>query len=174
MEPVLSRRQHVVVVGGGAIGCSTAYLLARAGFAVTLLERDRIAAHASGRNAGNLSPIHGALPALISLTLEAFRLHAGVYAELGQLGFANYAITPLKRLHLAFDAADLQHLEQTAEGFKSAKGFSSAWIERDDLRRIVPAIPPEVEVGLLTEGNATLDGEDFCRSLATAAQHLGA
>lgn len=52
-EP-LDRRVEtdVCVVGGGIAGTTQALLLARSGFDVTLLERDRIADHASGRNAG--------------------------------------------------------------------------------------------------------------------------
>lgn len=42
----------VVVVGAGIAGLSTAYALAREGVSVVVLERDRIASGASGRNAG--------------------------------------------------------------------------------------------------------------------------
>src|SRR6478735_4657753 len=42
----------VVVVGGGLIGCWTAYWLARAGVAVTLIERTAISWGATGRNGG--------------------------------------------------------------------------------------------------------------------------
>src|SRR5687768_4341375 len=42
----------VVIVGGGIIGAACAYELASRGASVTLLERDHLAAHASGRNQG--------------------------------------------------------------------------------------------------------------------------
>src|SRR5216117_4092557 len=42
----------VVIVGGGIIGAACAYELARSGASVTLLERDELAAGASGRNIG--------------------------------------------------------------------------------------------------------------------------
>jgi glycine/D-amino acid oxidase-like deaminating enzyme len=45
---------EVVVVGGGIIGAACAFELARAGAAVTLLEKDELAAGASGRNLGYL------------------------------------------------------------------------------------------------------------------------
>ncbi len=47
----------VVVVGGGVIGCAVTYFLAREGLSVTLLERDRLHAHASGAAAGMLAPL---------------------------------------------------------------------------------------------------------------------
>jgi glycine/D-amino acid oxidase-like deaminating enzyme len=42
----------VIVVGGGIVGVSCAYELARAGASVTLIERQELAAGASGRNQG--------------------------------------------------------------------------------------------------------------------------
>ena len=52
-----SSAPRVVVVGGGVIGTCCAYWLARAGAAVTLLERGRIAGEASRGNAGTISEI---------------------------------------------------------------------------------------------------------------------
>ena len=44
----------VLVVGGGIVGCSAAYYLARFGIDVALVERDGLNAGASGANAGSL------------------------------------------------------------------------------------------------------------------------
>lgn len=49
---------RVIVVGGGVIGLSCAYYLARAGADVVVLERDRIGAGASSGNAGTVSAGH--------------------------------------------------------------------------------------------------------------------
>jgi D-amino-acid dehydrogenase len=46
---------HVTVVGGGAVGLSTAYFLDRAGFRVTLVERARVGNGASRGNAGEIA-----------------------------------------------------------------------------------------------------------------------
>ncbi|MGB1840196.1 MAG: NAD(P)/FAD-dependent oxidoreductase [Longimicrobiales bacterium] len=48
----------MIVVGGGVIGISAAYELARAGAAVTVLERDRVGAGASSGNAGTIAVGH--------------------------------------------------------------------------------------------------------------------
>ena len=47
-------RFDVVVVGGGLIGCASAYYLAKAGASVLVVERGLINRGASGRNAGSL------------------------------------------------------------------------------------------------------------------------
>ncbi|HSH74178.1 MAG TPA: FAD-dependent oxidoreductase [Longimicrobiales bacterium] len=49
---------RVVVVGGGVIGISCAYYLARGGARVVVLERERLGAGASSGNAGTVSPGH--------------------------------------------------------------------------------------------------------------------
>lgn len=50
--------RHVIVLGGGVVGVCAAYYLARAGAAVTLLERADIAAGSSHGNAGLIVPSH--------------------------------------------------------------------------------------------------------------------
>ena len=63
---------RVVVVGGGVIGVSAAYHLARRGASVSLLERDELAAGASRGNAGTVSPGHPPLnkPGRISAAIR--------------------------------------------------------------------------------------------------------
>ena len=44
--------ERVLVVGGGIVGCATAYYAARNDAQVTVLEREHVAYGASGRNPG--------------------------------------------------------------------------------------------------------------------------
>ena len=44
----------VIIIGGGLHGCSAALHLARAGVKVIVLEKDHVARHASGVNAGGV------------------------------------------------------------------------------------------------------------------------
>lgn len=170
----VSSKRKIAVVGGGVVGCATAYLIARSGLKVNLIERDGIAAHASGHNAGNLNPLHGTPPALIPFALESFRIHREVSSELAQLGCASYAALPVKRVHLALSEADRHQLEETAAIFAGTEGFSSVWLDRNDLRGIECRLAPDIRFGLLTEGCLVLDSYDFTCSLAGAAVKLGA
>jgi D-amino-acid dehydrogenase len=67
MEP------EVVVVGGGAIGVSAAYELARRGARVTLLERDGLGSGCSAGNAGLVCPSHSAPLATPAALREGIR-----------------------------------------------------------------------------------------------------
>lgn len=49
-----AQASDVLIVGGGLMGCSAAFFLARRGRSVTLIERDRTGQHASGTNFGNV------------------------------------------------------------------------------------------------------------------------
>jgi len=69
----------VVIVGGGVIGAACASELASRGASVTLLERDHLAAHASGRNQGLwVLPEDDVNVSMAMASLETYR---GVAAE---------------------------------------------------------------------------------------------
>ena len=166
--------RQVVVVGGGVFGCATAYQLARAGMKVTLLERDAIAAHASGHNVGNLNPLYGTPPSLVPFALESFRIHKEIRAELTQLDCANYELQPVRRIHLGYEEADRPKLEETLALFKTTSGFAVEWLDQDDLYRLEPRLAPEIRFGALTKGNMAVDSSSFTHSLVEGAVKLGA
>jgi glycine/D-amino acid oxidase-like deaminating enzyme len=64
----------VAVVGGGVMGTAAAWFLAEAGSSVLLLERDELAAGASGRNSGSIQrPFDAVLAGLHRETLTIYR-----------------------------------------------------------------------------------------------------
>lgn len=54
----MSDVRSATVIGGGLVGCSSAYYLCRAGWNVTLLERQKIGSGASHGNCGYVCPSH--------------------------------------------------------------------------------------------------------------------
>jgi sarcosine oxidase subunit beta len=49
-----TRASDVLIVGGGIMGCSSAFFLRERGCSVTLLERGLVGQQASGTNFGNV------------------------------------------------------------------------------------------------------------------------
>lgn len=120
----------VAVIGGGIAGCATAAFLAEAGAAVTLYEREAIAAGASGRNSGVVQhPMDPLLEPLHDASLE-------LYAGLGH-GFALPA-EPAGILVVAHDAAALTaDLDAARARFPA---LAPEWLEGAALQEAEPSL----------------------------------
>jgi D-amino-acid dehydrogenase len=119
----------VAVIGGGIAGCATAALLAEAGAAVTLFEREAIGAGASGRNSGIVQ--HPMDPALVALYEDSLAL----YRELGH-GFELPA-EPTGVLIVSEDDTLRSAHAAAAERFPE---LAPEWLEGEALRAAEPAL----------------------------------
>ena len=168
----------VVIIGGGAAGCAAAYYLAAIGVKATIIEREGVASHASGYNAGGLNPLegHGWPDPLMSMALQSFALHKELWDALPAETGIDYNGRIMSILKVALDPEDLDDLRATLETFNSAPepGFSAEWLEREDVLALEPRITPEVIAGIRAVGNGALDGLEFTQALAAGAEKLGA
>ena len=97
----------VAIVGGGIVGCSAAYFLARSGVSVALFEKGRIAGEQSGRNWGWVRQ-QGRSPVELPLMMQSLRLWKELPTQLGEdIGFHQGG-----SLYLAEDAKQLAALEE--------------------------------------------------------------
>jgi D-hydroxyproline dehydrogenase subunit beta len=157
---------EIVIVGGGVIGCACACELARAGHDVLVLERDGLAAGASGRNQGLLLP--GAAPAYQPL----FREGVARYAELTD-GPVPFGFRPVAQLLLAADAAALQHAERQA-AVLGRGGLEATRLEPHELLALEPSLAPDLLGGLRIEGGYVLDPPSATAAWAESARRSGA
>ena len=80
----MSDQARIIVVGGGIVGCSILYHLAKAGCAdALLLERAELTSGATWHAAGN-THTQSAIPNLSKLQAYSLELYAGLAAEVGQ------------------------------------------------------------------------------------------
>jgi len=97
----------VAIVGGGIIGCSTAYFLARRGISAAIFEKGRIAGEQSGRNWGWVRQQCRA-PLELPLMMQSLRLWQELPAQLGEdIGFRQGGT-----LYLAEDEKELAGLAE--------------------------------------------------------------
>src|SRR5438105_2629785 len=132
-----SRSADVVVIGGGLHGCSVALYLARAGAKVIVLEKDHVARHASGVNAGGVRRLgrHLAEVPLSVASLDMWHRIADLVDD--TCGFESHG-----QLKVAEDEAGLAALRERV-GQVKALGFAhEELIGRDELRELVPALAP--------------------------------
>lgn len=179
----LPAASEVVVVGGGMLGCWTAYWLARAGHRPTLVERAAISWGASGRNGGlvraGLAEGYTAAVARIGeadaraiwqLSREGQPLvHEVVPAE----GIAcDYRMSG--SLSLWLDAAAMAAAQRSIAQLPDAAD-TVALLDRPGVQEhILTPLGPEIVGGLLFSDGAQLHSARYLAGLAAAARRHGA
>jgi sarcosine oxidase subunit beta len=125
----------VIVIGGGLHGCSAALHLARRGAQVLVLEKDYVARHASGVNAGGVRRL-GRDPAEIPLSVASMELWHRIHDLVDDdCGFESHG-----QVKVAESDAELDSLRQRVEAVR-ARGFEhEELIDRHELRAVLPAI----------------------------------
>jgi glycine/D-amino acid oxidase-like deaminating enzyme len=159
----------VLVVGGGIVGAACARELARAGASVVLLEKDELAAGASGRNLGYLDTSKD--PALAPLARASLARYLEAVEEAPFPVFLDR--DPIGTLAVTLDQAELGELRAWVDAAR-AVGVGAERVERDELASLEPALSHDVlEAWLLDEGRR-VDPGALTVALATDAREHGA
>lgn len=128
-------RADVVVIGGGIVGVSAAFYLARKGVSVALCEKGRIGGEQSSRNWGWCRTM-GRDEAEIPLAIESLRLWGRMNQEVGaETGFRKSGI-----VYLCESQSDIHQYE--------------AWLRRARQFQVASRLLSAVEVAQLLPGSA--------------------
>lgn len=163
-----------IVIGGGVIGCSIAYHLAKAGVKTTLLERGQIGMEASNAASGILSSLFGnptePYTRLVNESLAMFHTLApelaeasGVDIEFAQCGELELALTP--------DEADAYRSAAAAGDWRSDQ---AQWLDAQTAREMEPELTPSVEGALFMPEVCRVNNQRLSAAYAGAAARLGA
>ena len=166
----------VVIVGGGAAGCATAYYLAKQGIKSTIIERDGIASKASGFSAGLLNPLQGErVPGpLAPLAIKSFRMHREIWPELLESG-VDFEPEIISGVAVAYDESEIAAMEETHRIFSEADDdFRATWLDADQLHEMEPRLAPGAVRGLDAYGNATLSSYRYVLALVQTIEKMGA
>ena len=166
----------VVIIGGGAAGCATAYYLGLAGIRSTIIEGDAVASQASGYAAGLLNPLQGSdIPGLLGpLAVESFKMHRSLAEELPAATGIDYESRIVTQVKMAMDESEIPGLEETFKIFAAAPGFEAQRLDSAELHSLEPRLGPSVISGVYTKGNVGLDSYKYTMALAAGAEKLGA
>jgi glycine oxidase len=169
----MSRAPDAVVVGGGVIGAAVAWSLARAGLAVSLLERGELAGQASSVAAGMLAPIsesRGDGP-LRRAGLASLARFPALVIELREASGIDPELVVSGCVRLPADDADAAALRTLL-----ADGLGLAWLEPRDLQSLAPGLSPAARAhgGLFAPSEAHVRSPLLARAFAAAAAAAGA
>ena len=127
----------VLVIGGGLMGCATAYYLAKSGAKTTLVERNSLPGLETTARSGAIIRAHYGVPALVTLALEANKRYARFDDEIGHpCGFVTSGYSVL------VDAADAQNLKDITAMHQSL-GVNAKLLTPTELKEIVPSLKIE-------------------------------
>jgi glycine/D-amino acid oxidase-like deaminating enzyme len=159
----------VAIVGGGIIGAACAHELARRGASVVLIERDELAAGASGRNQGWF--ILSADPPCAPMS----RVSLSVYLDVVDTSALTvwFDRDPIGFLLVATDERGVSAARTHAVEWE-AIGVTAEMLDATDLRDAEPALAEDVIAGWLLDEGRRVDPGALTVALATAARHLGA
>jgi glycine/D-amino acid oxidase-like deaminating enzyme len=161
------KTESVVIVGGGFVGGSAAYHLARQGVSVTLVEKEHPGWGASGRNAGYLSMITRSAGAQLDLAWAGRDLYKQLSAELDNFDYRESGTLT----YFFEDQASF------VEGFAARRredGLSVSVISADDARALCPILPDDLFGGVHSLEDGFIHPEKLSTALATAASRAGA
>lgn len=160
---------RTVIVGGGAVGLSLAYHLARRGVNdAVLLERNRLTSGTSWHAAGIVGPLR-ATPNMTRLAMYAGELFPRLEAETGlSTGYRRTGGYWLARVPERMD--ELYRIAALGRHF----GLSPKMVSTADLARALPCVATEGLVGVMEVAeDANVNPVDLCMAYARAATDAG-
>ncbi len=161
---------RVVVIGGGVVGCSVLYHLARAGWTdVVLLERSELTSGSTWHAAGGMHTVNGD-PNVAKLQ----KYTIGLYKEIEALSGQATGVHLTGGVMLAATQARLDWLRSMAAKGRYL-GIQLEEISAKEAGEIMPLIDPSQFVGAVkTDVDGHLDPSGVTHAYAKAARKLGA
>lgn len=164
--------QHdVIVVGGGLMGCSVAFRLAKDGASVLVLERSVPGAEASSAAAGILGPTVESFDDALALQLgrRSRELHAALAEELDELLGVDVGFRRSGVVKVALDEHEAAELDQQAESLRIQGVRCDRW-DADELLRQEPACNPDALGALSMAEDAQVEPRKLLAAVALGAE----
>ncbi len=170
MTVTLPSEARVVVIGGGVMGCSTAYHLAKAGVAdVVLLERKKLTSGTTWHSAAQVRQLRSSA-GLTQLIRNSVALYESLEAETGlttgwlQKGSLSVATNPDRLTHIRRQAA-------LARLF----GVDAEEVDAVEAKRLWPLLNTDDVIGAVySSGDGRVNPSDLCAALVRGAKQAGA
>ncbi|MGK0182071.1 MAG: glycine oxidase [Halioglobus sp.] len=164
-----------IIVGGGLIGLSIAWQMARKGMRVTVLEREIAGKKASWAGSGMLTPYSEAGfedDDLFRMGEKSLHLYPRFLAELKVDLGAEIPMDSHGSLIVAKDRDDMEYLQRIHE-FKVHKGFPVKWISGEEARDLEPLLSPRISSAIYLEKECQVNNRLLIEALKKALRLKG-
>lgn len=171
----MSQSHPVVVIGGGVIGLSIAWRLARRGEAVVVLERDRVGQAASRVAAGMLAAaaeVGFEEPELYDLCRDSLR-EWPAYAE--SLESESGHALDYRSFGTLVVADDRDAAEALRRGFRfqEEQGYPVSWLTGSEALEQEPMLSPRIVAAVSVPEDHAIDNRALLAALGTAIKKAG-
>jgi glycine oxidase len=164
---------HVVVIGGGIVGCSVAHALADHGAEVQLIDMRGPGLGATQASAGMLAPyIEGHDEALRRLTVQSLSLYDRFIARLVTESGAPCEYARTGSLQVARTETGAQALDADAARLLS-EGVACSLLDGDGVRALEPALATEIVRGLLIPSHGYVNVANLMTLLEQSLERRG-
>jgi glycine oxidase len=170
----MTETRDVVIVGGGVIGLSIAFALAREGIRPTLVDRRDLGREASWAGAGLIPPVgeNRSRQPLVALRSWSAELYPRWSAALEQETGIDIGYRRTGGVDVAWTDREVQDLQATAGRWR-AEGIAYERLAPGDYSRVEPALNPELTAAYYLPDRAQVRNPRLLRALMTAISQRG-
>src|SRR5262245_26034366 len=163
------RESSIAIVGGGIVGCATAYFLAKRGFDVALFERGSLACEQSSRAWGFIRQ-QGRHVAEMPLASEARRLWVELTEKFG------IGVTELAQEGILVPAESPEDEARIVDGYDTARKFQlpTRILKPQEIAAVMPPLAGRWRSALFTPGDGHGEPGASSRAIGQAAREHGA
>ena len=171
----MQKSTDVAIVGGGVIGCTIAYYLAKQGIKCTVFEQTRFGHGASSATAGVIGPlwhISDWEKTTMAVGMKSLEMYPALAAELREAGVdPQFQQTGILKIALTDDQVATLKRDLI---WQAEAGLGTTWLSADEVLEREPEINPGVLGGVFSPREGSIRGQSLVDSLVNGASRLGA
>ncbi|NPA58456.1 MAG: glycine oxidase ThiO [Aquificae bacterium] len=163
-----------IIIGGGIIGLSIARELQKAGYTITVIDRQRVGRGSSWAAGGMLAPqSEGLEPGVfLDFCLESRQMYPSFVEELERETDMSVGYWKSGIFCPAYSEEEEEELKRKLETYKSM-GLSGNWIDRETLEGRYPSIGREIRGGVFYPDDGQVDNRLLMLALERYARYRG-
>jgi len=169
----MSKTYDVIIIGGGAIGCTTAFFLAKEGLKVAIFDKRQLAHEASWASAGMIGPSYApGIPWYQETTTLSKKLYDQLDTELFEITGRKMGYGGLGMITFATTDAEVHALRREVS-HQNSHGLNTVLLSGQEAREQEPALPEDTLAAIWAKDNRYLDARTYTETIADASAKNG-